>query len=234
MKSGSKNSGFSLIEMVVVVAIIAILISMVFGIATRVQEQGKIRLCKDTLALVDNALEQFRDFGYEYKNEFSGRGLDFPLDCNNYGLTSIPLYPNLQDTIANALYSFPQPTITITASVHDPCFSGSEALYFILNQVPDCRATLGKIDKSLVTNISKGTPITIRINFGATSQELPFMRFIDPWKTPLRYDYYPDFTDYTGGGVYKDYRDSVKRTFPVITSAGPDKKFGTKDDITNR
>jgi prepilin-type N-terminal cleavage/methylation domain-containing protein len=40
--------------------------------------------------------------------------------------------------------------------------------------------------------------------------------FIDAWKTPL------------------DYRYVDGMTFPVIISAGPDKKFNTTDDITNR
>ena len=47
------------------------------------------------------------------------------------------------------------PVITISGGAHDPRFSGSEALYFILSQVPDCRVTLNKIDKSLLTD--KGT-----------------------------------------------------------------------------
>jgi hypothetical protein len=40
--------------------------------------------------------------------------------------------------------------------------------------------------------------------------------FIDAWKTVL------------------DYRYDSNMTFPLIISAGPDKKFDTTDDITNR
>ncbi len=68
MKPGSLKSGFTLIEMLLVVAIIAILVSMVVGIAKRIDDQGKERLCRNTIALIGNALEQFRDFGYEYKD----------------------------------------------------------------------------------------------------------------------------------------------------------------------
>jgi prepilin-type N-terminal cleavage/methylation domain-containing protein len=236
MRTRAYKSGFTLIEMLMVVAIIAILISMVIGVTKRIDDQSKERLCRNTIALVGNALEQFRDFGYEYKDSYYN-GLVFPLDCNGYDPTTSTFTYNLRDTLHNALYSanpFDPPVITFPGGTHDPTFSGSEALYFILSQVPDCRATLDKIDKSLLTNNGiDGNPITITLNFGATSQTLPFTRIIDPWGTALRYDYYPDYADYTGGGLYKDYRDSAKRTFPVITSAGPDKRFDTSDDISN-
>jgi prepilin-type N-terminal cleavage/methylation domain-containing protein len=239
MKPGSLKSGFTLIEMLMVVAIIAILVSMVVGITKRVDDQRKERLCRNTIDLIGNALEQFRDFGYEYKDSYYD-GLTFPLDCNDFPITSFFPYPNLQDTLHSALYSPTAPAITIwPVAQHDPRFSGSEALYFILSQVPDCRKTLGKIDKSLLTNkgIDRVTDVNIAVPSGATATSttnLPFTRIIDPWGTTLRYDYYPEYADYTGTIIpYKDYRDSAKRTFPVITSAGPDKRFDTADDISN-
>jgi prepilin-type N-terminal cleavage/methylation domain-containing protein len=222
MKTLKQNRGFTLIEMVVVMAIIVILISMVLGVAKRIDDQGKIRLCRDTLAIIDNALEQFRDFGYEYRNGFSGQGLAFPLDCNNFNA------PDLTGTIQVSLNL---PLLSVAINPADPCQldnSGSEALYFFLSQVPDCRTTLDKIDKSLVTDNVKGTTTTKTITFASSSQTLPFMRVIDPWKMPLRYDYYGKLPL----SIFPDL--AAKRTFPVITSAGPDKKFDTSDDIINR
>jgi prepilin-type N-terminal cleavage/methylation domain-containing protein len=243
MKPGSLKSGFTLIEMLLVVAIIAILVSMVVGITKRIDDQGKERLCRNTIALLGNALEQFRDFGYEYKDTANYAGLTFPLDCTGF-VPAPPSFPNpnLQDTLCGALYSAPLPTITIFPTAqHDPCFSGSEALYFILSQVPDCRTTLDKISKSLLTNkgIDKVTDITITIQSLTTTMTYPFTRIIDPWKTPLRYDYYLEYADYVlayptkNWSDYLGYRDSAKRAFPVITSAGPDKQFDTADDISN-
>jgi hypothetical protein len=119
---------------------------------------------------------------------------------------------------------------------YDTGFSGSAAMYFILNQVPDCRTTIDKIDRSLLTDSGvNGVPITITMVFGVTSQTVPFIRINDPWKRSLRYDYYPDFNDYVGTWPsYIGDRDSAKLTFPIITSAGADGQFDTADDIINR
>jgi len=227
MKSGSIKSGFTLIEMVLVVAIIAILVLMVVGVAKRMDDQGKERLCKNTIALVGNALEQFRDFGYEYKDA-NYSGLAFPLDCNGF------IDSSFTNTIQLVLGLSVPPVIALV----DPCQtenSGSEALYFFLNQVPDCRNTLAKIDKSLLTNTrsTDGYSINISIIISGFSTPYPLTRIIDPWGTTLRYDYYPDAADFTGPGQYIDYRNSAKKTFPMITSAGADKKFDTSDDISN-
>ncbi len=255
MRTRACKTGFTLIEMVMVIAIIAILVSMVIGITKRIDDQSKERLCRETITLVGNALEQFRDFGYEYKST-DYAGLTFPLDCNNLSITAADPCLNLRDVLRNAIYP-PAPSIvfvTITDAASNaitteppyyPRYSGSAALYFILSQVPDCRATLGKIDKSLLTNTcdDKVTDIFITIDITVsgvtTTTQLPFTRITDPWGTPLRYDYYPDYADYilaypaNTWNDYLAYRDSAKRTFPVITSAGPDKKFDTADDISS-
>ena len=107
MRTRAYKTGFTLIEMVMVIAIIAILVSMVIHIAKRIGDQSKERLCRETITLIGNALEQFRDFGYEYKDA-DYAGLTFPLDCNDYDITtSVFPYPNLQDTLHDALYSAP-------------------------------------------------------------------------------------------------------------------------------
>jgi prepilin-type N-terminal cleavage/methylation domain-containing protein len=241
MKSGSQKSGFTLIEILAVIAIILILISVMAGVGKRIDDQGKERLCRTTIELVGNALEQFREFGYEYKDA-NCAGLVFPLDCNDF------LVAGIDDTLRYALYPPAPPTVfvnitdsafvNITDSAYDPNFSGSAAMYFILNQVSDCRTTLEKIDKSLLTNTgTDGKPTYISIEVGGVvTAKYPFMRIIDPWGKPLRYDYYPDRKD-NPTGDFQYYIDNVrtpgKRTFPVITSAGPDKTFDTKDDVSN-
>jgi type II secretory pathway pseudopilin PulG len=217
MGTRGQKSGLTLIEMLAVLAIIMLLVGMLAGVAARITTQGKERLTRDTISLIGNALEQFRDFDYKYKDP-GFAGLTFPLDCNNFSGIGL----------ANALYSAIGDTFAITPV--DPCQtenSGSEALYFILIQVPDCRKTLDKIDKSLLTNKDKnGIELKLEIN-PPSGNFYPLIRFIDPWKKPLRYDYYDEWQN----DPIIRLRD--KKTFPVITSAGADRRFGTNDDISN-
>ncbi len=239
MKSYKHKIGATLVEILIVVAIIAILATMVVGIATRVSNQSKEQLTKNTFALLNAALEQFRDYGYNYKvptiaspaeRDFY-RGLDFPLDCN--GLPQ----PILEPTLANAVGATGA-LIMPSGVLHDPNYSGSEVLYFFLNRVPTSRQTLKKIDDSLITNLSANKQsMEIHIAFPGGPKIFPLLRIIDPWGTTLHYDYYPDWADYKGPGDwegYLGYAGKSKRTFPEITSAGPDRIFGTGDDITNR
>ena len=88
--------------------------------------------------------------------------------------------------------------------------------------------TLDKIDESLLTNLDinkQPRRITITYPSGST-KEYPLLRVIDPWGTTLKYDYYDE--------VLIPPNPKQKRTFPVVTSAGPDKKFGNTDDISSR
>jgi len=219
MGTSGKNCGFTLVEILIVIAIIIILISMMVGVAKRIDDQGKERLCRDTIELIGNALEQFRDFGYEYKHTDFAE-FDFPLDCNDYPVTRDILILTLEKALGLVAGS-----ISIPSGTHQHEYSGSEALYFFLSQVPDCRVTLDKVDKSLLTNKDNaGGDLILRIG----TVDYPLLRFIDPWGKTLRYDYYYDDTI---SPLIPD--PDTKKTFPVITSAGADKQFDTSDDISN-
>jgi len=224
MEARRSKPAFTLIEMLVVIAIIAILVSVVVGLARRMDNQGKERLTKSTIALLGNALEQFRDFGYQYANSYYAE-FHFPLDCNDY--------PNpkgiLEDVLRDALDLAPG-SVTISGVggsgpvIHQPGYSGSEALYFFLSQVPQCRKTLDRIDKSLLTDTDENHN---RLVLSIAGRKYPLIRFIDSWGTAIRYDYY-----------YEDIfpvrpNPDTKRTFPQITSAGADRIFNTLDDISN-
>ncbi len=221
MKSYRHKTGVTLVEILIVVAVIAILATMVVGIATRINNQSKEQLTKNTFALLNAALGQFRDYGYNYNYKAPPtapapvrdfyRGLDFPLDCNG-----LPLEPALGTALGAAGAEIIPPGV-----LHDLNYSGSEALYFFLSRVPASRQTLDKIDDSLITNLSfDKQPMNITIGV----KIFPLLRIIDPWGTTLHYDYYNELT----------LDPKSKRTFPEITSAGPDRIFGTGDDITNR
>jgi prepilin-type N-terminal cleavage/methylation domain-containing protein len=214
MKSYKHKTGVTLVEILIVVAIIAILVTMVIGIAARIDTQGKERLTKNTIALLTAALGGFGDYGYNYSAP-ADANFKFPLDCNGFSDT------DLKNELQTALGTI----VSISGGTHEPNYSGSEALYFFLSRVPDCRQTLDKIDKSLITNKgSNGADMTITIDGKGYS----LLRIIDPWRETLRYDYYDETK------TNPDDRRKSKKTFPVITSAGPDKEFGSADDITSR
>ncbi|MHC4457119.1 MAG: type II secretion system protein [Planctomycetota bacterium] len=220
--------GWTIVEMLIVVAIIAILAAMVIGMAGRISAQSNEQLLKNTFALLNAALTQFSDYGYNYKFHSSVsyeeidfyRSLDFPVDCN--------YFPT--DKLEQTLEHVTDKNIGIDPTNHDINYSGGEALYFFLSQVPECRQTLERIDKSLITN--EGTDgVSMRISIDG--QDYPLLRIIDPWGQPLQYDYYEEEPPPLGS-IEVGRMEKSKRVFPVITSAGPDGEFGTADDIKSR
>ncbi|MBA7639493.1 hypothetical protein ES703_47151 [subsurface metagenome] len=217
-----KQSGITLVETLIVVAVIAILTTIVVGIATHISNQSKKQLTKNTFALLNAALGQFRDYEYRYEHP-DYYDFDFPLDCN--GLSQLQLEITLE--AVNPIYTklgLAPGNVSISGGVHDPNYSGSEVLYFFLNKLPTSRQTLEKIDDSLITNLSfDKQPMEIIIN----KRIYPLLRIVDPWGTTLHYDYYNE--------LMPDpvLRNKGKRNFPAIISAGPDRIFRTGDDITN-
>ena len=214
--------------MLVVVAVIVVLASLVITAATRIRNQSNEQLAENTIATLTAALQQFADFGYRYNNSVVDYSdFDFPLDCNGF------LQADIQLILENALGL----GVEISGGTHEDEYSGCEALYFFLGKVPQSRKTLDKIDRplrwkrqpSLVTNENDdGDKMIITITDAVGSKMYPLLRVIDPWGTTLHYDYYDE-----EGSVIAVMRET-KRTFPVITSAGPDKIFGTTDDISSR
>jgi prepilin-type N-terminal cleavage/methylation domain-containing protein len=160
MKTRGYKQGLSLVEMLIVVAIIALLASMVISVASRIDTQTKEKGLDSLFALLDGALEEYKDF----------QGV-FP----------------------------PQPVKDFTAAaVH------SEHLYQELYSVPASRKVLDKISDSLIQH---------KVDTGAIP---PVPEIYDPWGTVL------------------DYRYVAGDNFPELVSAGPDKIFGTADDITSK
>jgi prepilin-type N-terminal cleavage/methylation domain-containing protein len=215
MKSYENKTGLTLIEMLIVVAIVVILTTMVIGLAGRIDNQSKEQLTQNTISIITSALRQFNDYEYRYEAPIYAE-FDFPLDCNDF------LQPVLEMTMGNALGAM----VVISGGTPDISYSGGEALYVFLSQLPECRKTLDKIDESLMTNIGVDKqPRNISVTYpGSVPKVYPLLRVIDSWGTTLKYDYYDEVT----------LNPRSKRTFPVITSAGPDKKFGNTDDISSR
>ena len=54
--------GLTLIEMLIVLAVIVILVTMVIGIASHIDTQSKEKGLKSTFAILEGALEEYKDF----------------------------------------------------------------------------------------------------------------------------------------------------------------------------
>ena len=66
MLTFKNKTGMTIIEILIVVAIIALLVSMVLGIATSIQDQANEQLTMETINLLEGALEEY----YEYLTAF--------------------------------------------------------------------------------------------------------------------------------------------------------------------
>jgi prepilin-type N-terminal cleavage/methylation domain-containing protein len=239
MVYGRRNTvyGLTLIEIMAVVAIIAVLASIVISVASRLDMKGKEGLTESTFAVINAALGQFGNYKYKYNNDYrfyDGVGnvekklerdffvsLKFPPDCNDPGISFIGMLEKTLGLVPGG--------IQITGGTYNPEYSGCEVMYFFLNRVPECRETLEKIDSALITNTDvNGNPLIITINPNMmNSVSYPLYRVIDSWGTTLRYDYYDEWLNLA------DRMETI-RAFPVLVSAGPDKVFGTADDMRSR
>ena len=156
MKEPMYKTAVTLIEMLIVIAVMSFMVSLVLGIAGSIQNQNNVRLTRDTIALLDTALQQYRDY----------RG------------------------------AFPE-------SAGADVGQRAQFLYEQLHALPESRKILEKIDDSLMKNV-----------YGTDSS---WPEIYDAWKqNPIDYEYVSGWA------------------FPKLVSAGPDKEFGTGDDITNR
>jgi prepilin-type N-terminal cleavage/methylation domain-containing protein len=152
--------GFTLVEMLVVLGVIATLAAMVIVVIRRVENQSNESVVANAFALLKGALREY----YEYTDGF-------------------PAQPDRTPSNATALAHI-------------------QFMYSALDAVPASRQILKGIDNILVQRHDSQSALA---------------RFYDPWGTPLNY-------------VYASGID----TFPELTSAGPDRKFGTADDISSK
>ena len=85
-----------------------------------------------------------------------------------------------------------------------------------MHRSPNSRSIAEAVTPSLVAvKHPQETQQKLTATVGGTAYDLP--RFIDPWGMSLRYTYVPSAD-----------------TFPKVMSAGPDKEFGTADDILSQ
>jgi len=154
------RTALTFIEILVAVALLAILVSIVTGVSNYVTTQARTRLTENTIAILTTALEHYHD----YWNRF-------PFEADpNYGTTE------LESDLGG----------TISSGTHWNEYASSEALYYFLSTTPGSARIISPIDNDLITNTDRnGYRLEITIN----GEAVALTRFIDTWKTSFRYTY---------------------------------------------
>lgn len=163
----TRHTGLTLIEIVVAVAIIAILAAGLYSVSNYLQKQSQINLTQSTIDTLVAALEQYHDF--------SG---SFPLqDSNQADVRAVTGSSLIVDEAGNTLNP---------PDDYNNLYASSEGLYYILNRIPASKKILDSINHSLITNKDyKGTEYYYRI----VPTDYPLIHIIDSWKSPFRYTY---------------------------------------------
>jgi prepilin-type N-terminal cleavage/methylation domain-containing protein len=220
--------GVTLVEILVVVGVIATLASMVIVATRRLDTQSKENTLANTFAVLESALGQFHEYEYTYSfptgSVYAGLDLHFPLDCTDFSV--LDLRAVLQQALGAQSVAIVNHADAKGREYVE--YSGCEVLYFFLSQVPESAGALKGIGPALVTNTNgEGKPVQIVIDARPAA---PFSRIVDPWGTTLRYRYYDVQPPPAGLSPIP----ATQKSFPILLSAGPDKKFGTADDISSR
>ena len=171
MRCERGQSGMSLMELLVAMAVILILISTLIGVGGYVKTRANLDLTKATLETLSTALEKY--YADQTPNDFPPELADESQFETFLGLSAGDI--SLSSPVPDGGYGF-----------------SSAALFYFLDKNPSSRAIVETVSNSLVTNKdADGADITININ--GTVYDLP--RYVDPWRrgnkpgTSIRYEY---------------------------------------------
>ena len=173
MRRGFAQTGFSLLEMVVVVAVILILAGMLLGVGKYIKIRAEIDLTKSELEVLVTALQQYYD-------DFTA--FPFDTDMNNDGLMNDDYLVTDLEADLNGL---------VSGGVLEDIDASSAALFYFLDKGPNSRKIVDALSGSLVSN-KDASGAAITFTFTATSETIDLPRFIDVWGNSIRYEYLPD------------------------------------------
>ena len=179
MKRRYAQFGFSLVEVLVVMAIIIILATIVVGVGKRFVRQSQERLTNSAIDVIQTAIEQYHDFHEKFP-------FVTPPISDSDGYTQDMLITALR-TVENDQTVTVQPAGTIGEEY------SSEMLYYVLDQYPNSRRLIDAMVADLKTSKDdQGRERKIILNNGG--EEIPLVRFVDIWGRSLRYVYTQDMT----------------------------------------
>ncbi len=175
MRRVVNQSGFSLLEMVVVVATILILAGALLGVGKYLKIRGSIDLTASELEVLSTALQQYYDdfgmFPFVTEKDITGDG-------------TVDLYDEFH--LEYDLNGTVVPDNAIDNPDMDEAAASSSALFYYLDRNPNSRMIVEALIDSLVTN--KGVS-GINLQMTLPSGQIDLLRFIDAWGTSIRYEY---------------------------------------------
>ena len=190
MSRAAFKSGFSIVELITVLAIALLLGGILLGVGTRIKAQANDRLAESTIDILVCALEQY----YEARTEFPFEA-DDPYVEADFELT-LGLGPADVD-------------VTLGLPADKDWSSG--ALYYFLHQIPNSRSIISAINDSLKTT-KDASRVYVVLDIDGT--DIDFMRFVDPWGRSFRYTYatgqaFPKIVSAGSDGVF-DNGDDIR------------------------
>jgi len=207
------RKGFTLVEMLVVMAVIAIIIGAMVKIAGHVYDNAKKDNTKNTIQLLVAALHEYENFHSQGRRNF-----EFPLepydvyytadpalgDWNNFWSTT-PVF-NVASVKTDSHFTIVWDDNVNLGSMRK-ALANIEFLYLFLDDVPDCRKILNRIPTDVTANADNDSVVL------AGGEERPLIEVNDAWGHPISYQT-------QGAG-----------NFPLLRSAGKDGIFENADDI---
>ncbi len=165
-----KNSAFTLQELLVVIAVIAVMMVILVSSARTLKRQSELRDAKNTLLVLSMAVEKYHEIHGKYPFEAKPY-LPDAMDLDDIGFTRADLVM----VLGSDAWGYPEPKVQ-TANYQ----ASIETLYRFLENDPQTAAIIAAIpEKFLTAKNSDGDVISLA--------GMPLIRIVDPWGMPYRY-----------------------------------------------
>jgi prepilin-type N-terminal cleavage/methylation domain-containing protein len=215
MTSPRQKPGLTLIEILLAVAIVAMLVTVTAVSTATLRRQAQVRLTESTIAVISSALQQYNEFYGKYPPQVDP-SIDLT-DSAKQRLLFVGVVNHASDATAalrviNKTTGAVVPPVPATA-IPLPANVQSEVLYLYLSGVPASRSIVSKLSDQMAVSELDTSGNAFVIYWTTPRQEWRQLFWLrDAWGKPLSYQY-------NSGDPY-----------PVLTSAGPDKKFDSPTD----
>ncbi len=215
MRPKGRKNGFTLVELLTVLAILVILAGALLKVSKYVRDRASEGLTESTITVIVTALEQYHNDnkGSDGKHKFPFIA-DYVVTLQISGFVTADL-----DDLIEADLGFVADEVTITAPMpENDEYASIEAMVYFLNRSYNSSQILSAISGKFITSKDNSSgALTAQWDVVGSSsfppiKTIPLIRIVDVWGNAFRYAYAPG------------------ESFPVILSAGQDGDFSTAGD----